>query len=195
MQKSTWGGLGAWMLALTTGLISSGWPELIRPHPHIVIGLGIVGLLMFAYPGLKWVYQEQKRFDPNPDPWKNIITNESGNKIEASPLTNTGNFVGGDNSGHQIIAHNSTIHVAPNVPVPVTQPIAVEHPAVSLELELQFKTLKYDLASCAWIETSYIDDNDSRDSLIAWFTYPVPPKGSEGLEYFRLDRSSQIFRA
>jgi hypothetical protein len=132
MQKSSWGGLGAWMLALAIGLVSSGWPELIRPHPRFVIGLAIAGAIMFVYPGLKWVYQQQKEFNPHLDPWKNIISNGSGNKFEASPVTNSGNFAGRDNLGKQIIAEHYheaapiAIPVAPSsVMPPVTYPITI----------------------------------------------------------------------
>ena len=44
MQKSTWGGLGAWMLALVAGLASAGWPEYVKPHPYVLAGLGVIGI-------------------------------------------------------------------------------------------------------------------------------------------------------
>lgn len=44
------GGVGAWVVALAFGLGSAAWPEYIKPHPYVVIGLGIAGFLMLSVP-------------------------------------------------------------------------------------------------------------------------------------------------
>jgi hypothetical protein len=50
MPKSTWIGLGSCVLASVIGVSSSVWPEAIRPHPRIVIALGVCGLLCIIVP-------------------------------------------------------------------------------------------------------------------------------------------------
>jgi hypothetical protein len=49
-------GAGAWMLALAFGFGSAAWPEYIKPHPHLVIALGVMGLVMLSAPLIQRFY-------------------------------------------------------------------------------------------------------------------------------------------
>jgi hypothetical protein len=46
---------GAWIMALALGLGASVWAEYIRPHPHLVIALGLFGALMFLFLLFVWM--------------------------------------------------------------------------------------------------------------------------------------------
>lgn len=60
------GGVGAWLLAAALTLATAAWPEHIRPHPLLVIGLGVAGALMLLVPLIQWFHPIFK--DRNTEP-------------------------------------------------------------------------------------------------------------------------------
>jgi len=84
-------GGGAWLIALAIQLVSSGWPELIRPHPYLVAGLAILGTVMFAFPWLqRYFVSTQRRLYPAPEPVKWPESLQWGNPAtEVSPEIRT----------------------------------------------------------------------------------------------------------
>jgi hypothetical protein len=116
------------------------------------------------------------------NPWEHLQdVDASGNKFTVSAEQETGNFVGRDNSGPQIIAHNSTINVAPSAPPRPLAPELAKPETVTLELGFELRKIVYSLANSAWIEATQFD-YDARTALIVWFTNPVPPKGARGID-------------
>jgi hypothetical protein len=57
MRKSAWTAVGAYVLALSLGLGSSGWPEIVRPHSHIVVSLIVFGTICLIFPVLHSLYR------------------------------------------------------------------------------------------------------------------------------------------
>lgn len=83
MAKKAIAGGGAWMIAAALQVVPQTWPTLLHPHPWAVGIFILTGAAMFAYAAF-----EHK---------------------QPSGATNT---VGGNNTGNQITAHNSTILVS-----------------------------------------------------------------------------------
>ena len=91
------------METVAIGALGSGFSTWITAHPTpfwILLGVGILVVLagFFAPTETSPV-----------DPWANVITLESGNKFEAAPFTNSGNFAGRDNNAPQISTSGSAI--------------------------------------------------------------------------------------
>jgi hypothetical protein len=71
----------------------------------MVIGLGVAGAIMLAYPGFKWVYMTQKGLHPQTDPWEHIDKIEAPTgEVTVSSGANHGVIAGRDVSGHQVTA-------------------------------------------------------------------------------------------
>jgi hypothetical protein len=159
-------GGGAWMIAVALQVVPQTWPNFLHPHPWAVAAFVIIGGAMFAYAAI------------------------SGKRSSGSK--NSGNIVGRDNSG-KMIAHVEHYHEAPSPdrtdppkPEPPQHPIADVPPKISpqqLRLELGFErmSLIYRVEQSAW-DTATQFEYDGRESIVAWFTNPVPPKGVRGIE-------------
>ena len=84
------------MVTVAIGALGSGFSTWITAHPipfWILLGVGVLVTISGFFASCKAT---------SADPWEQVITNESGYKFEASPVTNSGNSVGRDNSGPQI---------------------------------------------------------------------------------------------
>ncbi|HMG88163.1 MAG TPA: hypothetical protein VK574_20695 [Terracidiphilus sp.] len=75
------GGAGVMVTSIALGTVPSVWPELIKPHPYWVAAFVVIGIVMMVAP---W-------FIPDKLPNTRLAINSVN--------------VGGDNSGHQIVAH------------------------------------------------------------------------------------------
>jgi hypothetical protein len=60
--------VGAWVLAAALTLATAAWPEHIKPHPVLVIGLAVAGALMLLVPVIQWFHPIFK--DTNNGPLK-----------------------------------------------------------------------------------------------------------------------------
>jgi hypothetical protein len=47
-------GAGVWMVDLCLQLLSSAFPEKLKPHPNIIAGIGILGLLLILFGAYQW---------------------------------------------------------------------------------------------------------------------------------------------
>jgi hypothetical protein len=172
------------MLALfltTSGLRVTNWATL---HAKELDGVMIASaVLMLAALGF-WIFTKD---DPD-------------EIVAAAPQVDQTNSVttGRDNSGHQIhnapggtviIGDGNATNPARRPAVTDLQPLPVHRTkseTISLELSLELREIVYDMASSAWIMATQFDYENSRVALIAWFTNPVPTKGSRGIEAFGL---------
>jgi hypothetical protein len=101
------------MFACLIGLASLHWTQWVNDHSvlvvRIMVGLGIGMVLCFLF----WMLTDDTPKAPV-NPWEHLVPGASGNYIEApviedSTATNSGNFVGRDNSGPQLSTGGGSI--------------------------------------------------------------------------------------
>jgi hypothetical protein len=169
-KKKAFYSAGGSVMALAISAFLSGWPEFLRAHGWIVWSGMAVSLILLAI----------GYFVP------------AKAESEASIVSiNTGNAVGGDNSG-KMIAHVEHYHEAPSQSSPEPHKFnmldvhsASPQPPLRLELSLETISLTYRLEHCAWDEASQFD-HDRREAIVAWFRNPVPLKGISGVDASQL---------
>src|ERR1035438_3829137 len=116
MRKAKWWiGLGGIVLTAVIGVGSAVWPEKIRPHPHIVIVLGVFGLLCIIVPMLYTVYRWiwpiiplEIIFDPQ-NPARRFWSMETAHDEAGSPI--------GAYWEHRVDVKNNSLKTLKNVTV------------------------------------------------------------------------------
>jgi len=150
------------MVLLAVGLFASGWPEHIRAHPYwigLVFVLGAV-LMLFGF------FPDREKSD--------VAATEK-------------NLVGRDNTGNQIIAHNSTIHVnstAANASQIVAKP-EIKPPQLpsrnlpSLQVRREWRDIAYFPVPGHWSFGDRRDPN-TKQGILLWLANPPASKGKRG---------------
>ena len=174
------------MLALALNLGSSAWPEIIKPHPYWVIGLGILGLLFLMSPWLRRaLVRAQGRLYKEDAPADSPIISVSSeapirNEVTASPTISP------------VFAPVFNVSPVISTTIPPNQsntqiptPAPVEKPAPRLRMSLESMSVIYRLEHSAWGEATQFD-HDSREAIVAWFANPVPSRGMSGVDASQL---------
>jgi hypothetical protein len=144
-------GGGAWMIAAALQIVPQVWPNFLRPHPWAVASFVVIGGAMFAYGALR------SKSAPN--------------------SLNSGNVVGGDNSGRMIFNvqnyHEAPSH-APLPPMPTPSETKKQSNPHPFEFKAEFKAgLLYDKSRGEWREAPL----EGNLSLVLWITNPLAGVG------------------
>jgi hypothetical protein len=89
------GSVGLFLLTAALGFGSSGWPELIKPHPYWVATLGLCGVILLAFPLIGRILAsggKPNRLAPTPSQINPVITVSP----TFAPVFNVGNPGGAD---------------------------------------------------------------------------------------------------
>jgi hypothetical protein len=151
-------------MLLAIGLFASGWPEHIRAHPYWIGILFLLGAVLMGF---------------------GFFPGRTSSKDEGMQS----NSAGPNNTGNQIIAHNSTIHLSSNghlseqkfpvQPEPVSVPRMPHVPRdLKLIIKLRWKPIYFDMVPGVWREAQSFDyERQPRMALLADLMRPFPAKG------------------
>jgi threonine/homoserine/homoserine lactone efflux protein len=78
-------GLGVWLLDLCLQLYSSAYPDKLKPHPHLIEALGVVGLALILYGAIAWWREREKPDAPQPSK-KQKAREVGGNMLQADTI-------------------------------------------------------------------------------------------------------------
>lgn len=164
-HKSLSAGAGVSILTTIAGIFSS----YLKAHPAWLYAGGIVGAVLLLWPLLHSLLVRQNNNEANtsnsdvqsrPDNWSHQVTNAPGGTI----------IIGDRNTAVSRSEHS--------IAVPVLE---ARPETISLELNLELRSIVYDCPSSAWRLATQFDHRNSKIALIAWFTNPVPPKGTRSI--------------
>ena len=175
---------GGSVMLLAAGFFASGWPERIRAHPYWLLVFFVVGLFMLLLPTLRdFLPRIQESLYPAESDWSpDIVSVQLNQESTVSP-----NF---SNVG----SPNINITVSPTISPTFTNTPTISQNALpqiaiadigqchnpSLEMQFELCELRYAFEISRWTRANQFD-HDERLSLVAWFTNPVPPKGTSGI--------------